>query len=169
MKLEILIDELQEIVDSAFKMPLSGGKRVVNAERIQEIVEEMRTNMPQEVRQAKSIAADRSNIIAKSKQEAETIVQQAEERAKAMVERHEITRQAQIRANEIISKANEEANQIKTAANTYIEGIMKKADDDLSANLAALKKTRQSLKAYQNKSGGVKRSAKKNPPPAKDE
>ena len=38
MKLEMLIDELQEIVDSAFKMPFSGGKKVVNAERIQEIV-----------------------------------------------------------------------------------------------------------------------------------
>ena len=67
MKLEMLIDELQEIVDSAFKMPFSGGKKVVNAERIQEIVEEMRTNMPQEVRQAKSIVADRNNIINKAK------------------------------------------------------------------------------------------------------
>ncbi len=169
MKLEILIDELQEIVDSAFKMPLSGGKKVVNAERIQEIVEEMRTNMPQEVRQAKSIAADRSNIIAKSKQEAETIVQQAEERAKGMVERHEITRQAQQRAAEIINKANEEAAQIKNAANQYIEGIMKKADDDLSANLATLKKTRQSLKAYQNKNNGKKRDTEKKKQTTDDE
>ena len=161
MKLEMLIDELQEIVESATKMPLTGGKKVVNAERIQEIVEEMRTNMPQEVRQAKSIAADRSNILAKSKQEAETIVQQAEERAKGMVEHNEITRQAQQRASEIINKANAEAAQIKNAANSYIENIMKKADDELSANLAALKKTRQSLKNYQNKNGGAKKSGAK--------
>lgn len=151
MKLEMLIDELQEIVDSAFKMPLSGGKKVVNAERIQEIVEEMRTNMPQEVRQAKIIAADRSNILSKSKQEAETIVQQAEERAKSMVERSEITRQAHQRAAEIIAKANSDADKIRQAANVYIDSIMKKADDELSANLATLKKARQSLKAIQNK------------------
>ena len=156
MKLEMLIDELQEIVDGSFKMPLSGGKKVVNAQRIQEIVEEMRTNMPQEVRQAKIIAADRSNILAKSKQEAETMIQQAEERAKSMVERSEITRQAQQRASEIIAKANEEAAKIKQAANQYIDNMMKKADDELSANLASLKKTRQSLKAYQSKSSGTK-------------
>ena len=132
MKLEMLLDELQEIVDNAFKMPFSGGKKVVNSERIQEIVEEMKTNMPQEVRQAKGVVADRNNILSKAKQEAETVVQQAEDRAKAMVERSEITRQAQQRAAEIIAKANDEASQIKQAANRYIDGVMKKADDELS-------------------------------------
>lgn len=164
MKLEMLIDELQELVDTAFKMPFSGGKKVVNAERIQEIVEEMRTNIPQEVRQAKNIAADRSNIIAKAKKEAETIVQQAEERAKSMVERSEIIRQAQQKANETIAKANDEAAQVKQAANRYIEGIMKKADDEMSINLAAIKKTRQSLRSFQNKnsaSGSARPSARK--------
>lgn len=156
MKVEMLIDELQEIVDSAFKMPLSGGKKVVNAERIQEIVEEMRANMPQEIRQAQRISAERSMILDKSRQEAENMIQQAEERAKSMVERHEITRQAQMRAGEIITKANEEAAKLRQAANQYIESVMKKADDELSANLASLKKTRQSLKAYQNKNGGTK-------------
>lgn len=158
MKLEMLIDELQEIVDSAFKMPFSGGKKVVNAERIQEIVEEMRTNMPQEVRQAKSIVADRNNIINKAKKEAEMVVQQAEERAKAMVERNEITRQAQQKATEIVAKAEEEATQVKQAANRYIEHIMKKADDDLSLNLAALKKTRQNLRTYQTKNESAGKS-----------
>ena len=161
MKLEMLIDELQEILDNSFKMPLSGGKRVVNTERMQEIVEELRTNTPQEVRQAKIVNAERSSILAKSKQEAEVIVQQAEERAKAMVERSEITRQAQIKANEIIARATEEAEKIKQAANQYIDGMMKKADDELSANLAALKKTRQNLKSYQSKGSA---NAKNNPP-----
>lgn len=159
MKLEMLIDELQEIVTGAKTVPLS-GKKMINSERLLEIIDEMRTNMPQEVRQAKSIAADRANIIDKSKQEAESIVLQAEERAKAMVEHHEITRQAQQRAGEIINKANADAAKIRQAANTYIDTIMKKADDELSANLADLKKTRQSLKSYQQKNT----PAKKNPP-----
>ena len=88
-------------------------------------------------------------------------MQQAEERAKAMVERSEITRQAQIKANEIIARATEEAEKIKQAANQYIDGMMKKADDELSANLAALKKTRQNLKSYQSKGSA---NAKNNPP-----
>lgn len=162
MKLDMLIDELQEIVNSSKTVPIS-GKKMIDAERLLEIIDEMRTNVPEEVKQAKSIAADRTNILEKSRQEAENIVQQAEERAKAMVEHHEITRAAQQRAGEIINKANADAAKIRQAANTYLDNIMKKADDELSANLADLKKTRQSLKTYQQKNSG----AKKTPPPAK--
>lgn len=156
MKMEMLIDELSEIVDGAFTLPLSGGKTVVNTERIREIIEEMKTNLPQEVRQAKNIAADRSNIIAKSKEEAEAVIQKAEERAKAMVAQSEIVRQAQQKASEIISDANVKATEIKQAANSYIDNLMKKADDELSADLANLKKTRQSLKSLQQKDGSKK-------------
>lgn len=151
MKMEMLIDELSEIVDGAFTLPLSGGKTVVNTERIREIIEEMRTNLPQEVRQAKNIAADRNNIITKSKEEAEAIIQKAEERAKSMVAQNEIVRQAQQKAGEIISDANTKAAELKQAANSYIDNLMKKADEELSANLASLKKTRQNFKTVQQK------------------
>lgn len=160
MKLEMLIDELQEIVDSAFALPLSGGKMVVNVERLKDIISEMKANIPQEIRQAKNIVADRTKILSDAKKEAENIVQVAEARAKELTDRHEITRNAQQSADDILSKANEEAEKIRSAANVYIENIMKKADDGLSENLAQLQKTRQSLMALQNKNQ-QKRTSKK--------
>jgi len=160
MKMEMLIDELQEVVDSAFALPLSGGKMVVNVERLKDIISEMRANIPQEIRQAKNIVADRTKILNDAKKEAENVVQVAEARAKELTDRHEITRNAQQSADDILSKANEEAEKIRGAANAYIENIMKKADDSLSENLAQLQKTRQNLMALQNKSQ-QKRTAKK--------
>ena len=160
MKMEMLIDELQEVVDSAFALPLSGGKMVVNVERLKDIISEMKANIPQEIRQAKNIVADRTKILSDANKEAESIVQTAEARAKELTDRHEITRNAQQSADDILSKANEEAEKIRGAANAYIENIMKKADDSLSENLAQLQKTRQSLMALQNKSQ-QKRTAKK--------
>ena len=109
MKMEMLIEELQEVVDSAITLPLTGGKTVVNTERLKEIIDEMKENIPQEIRQAKNIAADRANILAKARKEAEEIVQAAETRAKEMTERHEITRNAQQSAEEILKKANDES------------------------------------------------------------
>lgn len=156
MKMELLIDELTEIVDAAFTLPLSGGKTVVNTERIKDIIEEMKTNLPQEVRQAKNIVADRNNILEKAKEEAEEIIQKSEERAKAMIAQSEIVHQAQQKAGEIIADANTKANEIKRAANIYIDKMMKKADDELSAELANIKKTRQSFKALQQKESSKK-------------
>ncbi len=161
MNMEMLIEELQDIADNAFTIPLSGGKTVVNAERLKDIIDEMKENIPQEIKQAKSIVADRNNILSSAKKEAEEIVQAAEARAKDMTERHEITRNARQSAEEILNKANEEADKIRNAANSYIESIMKKADEGLSANLAQLQKTRQSLQALQNKGTQPKRSTSK--------
>ena len=161
MNMEMLIEELQDIADNAFTIPLSGGKTVVNAERLKDIIDEMKENIPQEIKQAKSIVADRNNILSSAKKEAEEIVQAAEARAKDMTERHEITRNARQSAEEILNKANEEADKIRNAANSYIESIMKKADEGLSANLAQLQKTRQSLQALQNKGTQPKRKKKK--------
>lgn len=160
MKMEMLIDDLQTLIDEAFTVPLSGGKTVVNTERLKEIIEEMRTNLPIEIKQAKSIAADRTNILNNSRNEAERIVQAAEDRARTMVQQSEIVKQAQQKANEIIFNANQQANQIKNAANTYVEGLMKKSDDELSKNLAELKKTRSGLTAYMKQNGGAKGGAK---------
>ncbi len=161
MKMEMLIDDLQTLVDEAFVVPLSGGKTVVNTERLKEIIEEMRTNLPIEVKQAKSIAADRTNILNNSRNEAERIVQAAEERARTMVQQSEIVKQAQQKANEIIFNANQQADKIKSAANSYVDGLMKKADDELSQNLADLKKIRSGLKAYTQKNSGNQNKSKK--------
>ncbi len=156
MKMEMLIDDLQTLIDEAFTVPLSGGKTVVNTERLKEIIDEMRSNLPVEIRQAKSIAADRTNILNNSRNEAEKIVLAAEERARTMVQQSEIVKQAQQKANEIIFNANQQAAQIKNAANTYVEGLMKKSDDELSKNLAELKKTRSGLKAYMQQNSDKK-------------
>ena len=124
MKLELLIDELQEIIDSGFTMPLSGGKMVVNTERIKEIIDEMRTNMPQEVK----IIAD-----------------------------------ANAEASKIRNDANAYDSKVRGSANAYIDRIMKKADEELSANLAELKKTRQSLKSFQQQNTGSQQRKTKKP------
>ena len=73
MNVSSLLDELDEMIDSAWNMPLSGGKALVDAERVREIVDKIRSSLPQEIRQAKAIVSDRSQIIADAKREAETV------------------------------------------------------------------------------------------------
>ncbi len=160
MRIDVLIDELQEILDGAFTLPLSGGKTVVNAERLREVVEEIRTNLPGEVKQAKSIVADRTNILNKAREEAESIVQTAEERVRTMSQQSEIVRLAQEKAKGIIFNANNQAEQIKKAANDYIDNLMKKADEELSKNLSDLKKTRAGIQALQQKESAQNKAKK---------
>ena len=105
--------------------------------------------IPAEVRQAKAIVADRTQIINEANREAETIVRVAEEKAKAMVNQDEIVRQAQQKANELIAQAQQKFKEMRKASSDYVDDLMRRADESLSEQLAELRKTRQSIKASQ--------------------
>lgn len=149
VNVEDLLDELEEMVEKSWGLPLSGGKTVIDAERMRDILDKLKENMPQEIRQAKAIVADRAQIISDAKREAETVVRVAEERAKAMTNQDEIVRQAQARANDLLTQTQTKAREIRRAANEYVDDLMKRTDEQLTANLAELRKTRQNIKASQ--------------------
>ncbi|HHZ05229.1 MAG TPA: ATPase [Clostridiales bacterium] len=149
MKVEDLIIELREVVDDAKVMPLSGGKCILDIEHVREILDDIEETLPQEVRQAKAIVADRSQIIADAKGEAESIVRSAEERKRSLVTQNEIVRQAQAEANDIITDAKTKAKEMRKAVNEYVDDIMKRTDEILTQQVNEVKKTRQSLKASQ--------------------
>ena len=99
VSVEELLEELSEIVEKAWNFPLGRGRAMLDVEEVREILGEIREAMPQEIRQAKAIVADRKQIIDDAKREAETIVRVAEERARAMVNQDEIVRQAAIQVD----------------------------------------------------------------------
>lgn len=147
MDVEELVDELYELVEKAWNLPLSRGRAMLDVEEVRTILDEIRETMPQEIRQAKAIVADRSQIISDAKREAETIIRVAEERANTLVNQNEIVKQAQQKANEMLAQAQTRFREMRKASNEYIEDLMKRADEGLSANLAELRKTRQNIKA----------------------
>lgn len=81
MNVEELIDELYEMVEKAWNLPLSRGRAVLDGEEVKQILDEIRENLPQELLKAKAIVADRNQIISTAKMEAETKIRVAEERA----------------------------------------------------------------------------------------
>ena len=144
--IEDLIDEMYDVLDKGWKMPLSAGKVFVDGEEVRAIVDELKEEIPTEIRQAKAILADRSKLIAEAQREADTIIRVAEEKARALVTQDEIVRQAQQKANELI------AQEMRKASNDYVDDLMRRADESLSENLSELRKTRQSIKTSQRNS-----------------
>ena len=146
MRVDELITELQDLVADSKTLPLSGGKVIIEAEKIYDILDEIQDTLPAEVRQAKNIVADRSQIIAEAKKEADDIIRAAEERKKAMIEQSEVMREAKAESAELINAAKAKSAEIRKAANDYVENVMKRTDDALTAQLTELRKTRQNLR-----------------------
>lgn len=151
MKMEDLVNELQEMVNDAKGMPFANDKVLLNRDTILDILDEIEDAVPTEVRQAKNIVNDRNQILSQAKKEAEEIIKQAEERRKAMIDQHEITKQAKAQAAEIVTDAKAKAAGVKKAANQYVDDMMKKVETSLSSQYNEIKKTRQNILETQKK------------------
>ena len=150
--IEDLLDELYDILDKGWTMPLSGGKVFVDGEDIKQLLEEIRDVIPDEIRQARSIVEERDQIIGQAQHEADTIIRVADEKAKAMVNQDEIVRQAQAKANDLIMQGQNKFREMRKASNDYVDDIMRRTDEALAETLAELRKTRQNIKATQKTS-----------------
>ena len=143
MTLDELLEQFDEVLDSGIKIP--GKKTVVDIEKLRAVVDDIRLNIPSEIKQARGIVADRTEIITTAKHEADGIIRSAEERAKAMVAEQEIVKLAQEKATEIISNTQTKCREMKKAAQDFVDDIMKRADEGLTSNLAEIRKTRAAL------------------------
>ena len=144
MTLDELLEQFDEVLDSGIKIP--GKKTVVDIEKLRAVVDDIRLNIPSEIKQARGIVADRADIITTAKREADGIIRTAEEKAKAMVAQEEIVKMAQEKATEIISNAQGKAKEMRRAAQDFVDDIMRRADEGLTANLGEIRKTRAALK-----------------------
>jgi len=140
------LELLDDMLDSAWSVPLSGGRCMIDVDKIRTIIDDIRLNMPSEVKQAKLIVNDRKVIIEDARKEADSIVRVADERAKKLVETNEIVRQSQERAKEIILQTNNQNKELKRATNDFIENALKNSEEILGAALQEIKSTRQALK-----------------------
>lgn len=113
MNIEEILDMLDELLDRAWNLPLSGGRCVIDAEKVREMVDDIRLNLPDEIKQAKAIVKDRTEILSSAKSEAEAIVRKAEERARVMIAQDEVMKQAQAKATEIVTQAQTKSKEIR--------------------------------------------------------
>lgn len=147
MRVEELLLELQDMVSSAKQVPFTSDKKVIiSGERIYDIVDEIEDNLPSEIRQAKDVVADREQILNEARRNGDEIIRQAEERRKIMVSQSEIVKAAEAQAKEILTNAKKKSMEMQKAANDYVEDVMRKTEEMLSAQTAEVKKTRQNFK-----------------------
>lgn len=146
MNMEELLDQIDSLLDGGLKIP--GKRSVVDVEEIREIIDEMRMTIPNEIKQAKGIVADRTEIISKAKSEADIIIRNAEERANKIASEQEIVQLAQSKASEIIASAQSKSREMKRAAQDFVDDIMARADEGLTSNLAEVRKTRAALQNH---------------------
>ncbi len=151
MGIENLMDELEDIIEASWHLPMSGGRTVVDSNEVRRILEDIRLQLPKEIIQARKIVEEHDRILENARQEVDTMMKVSEEKIKAMVNKSEIVKSAQASANNIISEAASQSKEIRRSAQEYADDVMKHLDEIVSSNLSEIRKARKMLNSSEKK------------------
>lgn len=137
-RIEQLIDEIEEYIESCKYQPLSTTKIIVNKDEIDELLRELRMKTPEEIKRYQKIISNKEAILNDARQKAEALINEATEHTTELINEHEIMQRAYAEANEVVQLATNQAQQIvdqaTLEANAIRESVMQYTDD-MMANI----------------------------------
>ena len=140
-----LVEELEEVLEKGFDIPLI-KKTVVDKERVSEILEDMRLQLPEEHKAAREVVANSKKIKEDAQKQAEAKIKEVEHKIVSLIDEHEITKRANENANEIIQKAQKESREIKLASYKYVDEMLERVEMDVKVVDDRLKQCRNELR-----------------------
>ena len=156
-RIEQIIEEIEEYIDSCKFQPLSNTKILVNKEEhMDELLRELRMKTPDEIKRYQKIIANRDAILADAKAKADAMIEEAQVQTTELVSEHEIMQQAYAQANEIVTQATAQAQEIIDNATMDANEIRIGAiqyTDDLLANAESI--IGHTLDSYTTKYDGL--------------
>lgn len=131
-RIEQLIDELEEYIESCKPKFMSNSEIIVNKDEIDDLLRELRMKTPDEIKRYQKIISNKEAILNDARAKAEALINETNVRTNELISEHEIMQQAYAQANEVVSmaskqaqdildKATMEANELKMQAAKYTE------------------------------------------------
>ena len=150
MEILNLLEKLEDLVENAWNIPLT-GRSMVNKKEMTELIKEIRVMLPDEIKQAKWIKEERQRFLFEAQQEAQTIIKDAENRIVTMIDESEITRKSYEQANETIINAQKTARDIREGSIDYADEVLTKMEETLKEAYLEIHKNKEELKGKNSK------------------
>ncbi|MBM3178932.1 MAG: ATP synthase F0 subunit B [Chloroflexi bacterium] len=126
-----LIDRLEELFNDAKSVPFTHNV-VVDEDRMLELIDQMRITVPEEVKKAQQVIAQRDRVMAQAQEEVNRTLQIARDKADQMTQKDTIALEAQRRADQIIGQARSEAEATRADADNYVIDTLMQLQDQIA-------------------------------------
>ena len=139
---EDIIGALYDMVQDARSVPLNADKCMVERDKVLDMLDEIITQLPAELKQSRTIVESRNELISQARREAEGIIRQAQEQAQELVAREAIYLEARRRSEELVKQTQAKINDLKQAGNAYMDGNLRQTEEVIAKCLAEVRETR---------------------------
>ncbi len=145
-KMEQQIDEIEDFLESCKAAAFSSNKIIVDKIQIEELLEELRSRIPGEIKQSQRLLQNKDQIINEANETGKDIIEDAKKEAQRILDEHDIAKQARaiadnmmadahLEAERIIKDANREAAEVRESAIAYIDSLLQNMENVLAHTL----------------------------------
>lgn len=141
------IDEIMAIIESARAVPMSRNNCIIDRGEILALLDQLRAELPSEIRRAAALLEERDKIIDAGKREADRIISEGEAEHARLVSENEITVSAEHEAARIIAEARSEAQRLRAEVDEYVDTALANFEQFLTRALASIERGRDKMHA----------------------
>jgi hypothetical protein len=139
-KIEQMIDDIEEYIDSCKFKPFSNNQIIVSKEELDILLSDLRKATPPEIKMYQKIISNKEQILEEAKINAQKLIEKTKAETSELVSQHEIMLRAYeqadevvndaiARAQEIMDNATIEANELKTSAMAYTDSLLAQVEE----------------------------------------
>lgn len=141
-----LVDRLEELFNESRSVPFTHSV-IVDEDRMLDIIDQMRVSIPEEIKKAQQLLAQRDRILAQSQEEVNRTLQLAREKSEQLVEKDSLVQAAQARHDQIIAQGRAEAERQKRDADDYVLETLEKLEAEMERVLGQVRNGVRSLQS----------------------
>lgn len=145
-KMEQQIDEIEDFLESCKAAAFSSNKIIVDKIQIEELLEELRSRIPNEIKQSQRLLQNKDQIINEANETGKDIIEDAKKEAQRLLDEHDIAKQARaiadnmmadahLEAERIIKDAHREASDVRESAIAYTDSLLQNMENVLAHTL----------------------------------
>ena len=133
-----LVDRLEEILNQSRPIPLTKNV-VVDEDTLLDLIDQMRVVIPDEIRKAEQVLAQRDRLLAQAQEEANRTLAIAREKSDQMLERDALVQAAQSRADQVNVQMREDIEKERREADEYVLQTLTRLEVELDRYLTQVR------------------------------
>ena len=133
-----LVDRLEELFNQSRPIWFTHSV-IVDEDRMLDLIDQMRMAIPDEVKKAQQVLAQRDRILAQAQEEANRTLAIAREKSEQMVERDAIVQAAHVGAEQIVNGARGDIDATRSEADEYVVNTLRRLEMELERFLTQVR------------------------------
>jgi F0F1-type ATP synthase membrane subunit b/b' len=133
-----LVDRLEELFNQSRPIWFTHSV-IVDEDRMLDLIDQMRMAIPDEVKKAQQVLAQRDRILAQAQEEANRTLAIAREKSEQLVDRDAIVQAAHVRAEQIVGGARVDIDATRREADEYVVNTLRRLEMELERFLTQVR------------------------------